>query len=99
NGWNARDCGERGGGKHLLQSGHGSSPWLVDCFPGIADGRKFQARASRIMLKGVSVARRKRLKPPALATSRNLASPAWAPSARPTSWSSDVGVQTMVEPA
>jgi hypothetical protein len=44
-----------------------------------------QARTSKIMLKGVSVARRKRLKPASVATCRSLRSPAWAPSPRPTS--------------
>jgi hypothetical protein len=39
-----------------------------------------QGRASRIMLNGVSVARRILVKPPAVMTSRSLASPACAPS-------------------
>jgi len=42
-------------------------------------------RASRIMLNGVSVARLTLRKPPAVMTSHNLASPACAPSAAPTS--------------
>ena len=54
-------------------------------------------RTSSTRLNGVSVARRKRVKPPAVTTSRNRASPAWAPSARPTSWSRDAGVQTSVD--
>jgi len=44
-----------------------------------------QACASKIMLKGVSVARRKRLKPASVTTWRNLPSPAWAPSPNATS--------------
>ncbi len=36
-----------------------------------------QGRASRIMLNGVSVARRTFAKPPAVMTSRSFASPAW----------------------
>jgi DNA-binding CsgD family transcriptional regulator len=41
------------------------------------------------MLNGVSATRRKWVKPPALTTSAILASPAWAPSASPTSWDSE----------
>src|ERR1700750_1453813 len=59
----------------------------------------FQARASRIMLKGVSAARRMFPKPPAPITSRSLASPACAPNAAPTSWDRDVGTHTRVEAA
>jgi hypothetical protein len=44
-----------------------------------------QACTSKIILNGVSVARRKRLKPASVATWRNLPSPAWAPSPRATS--------------
>src|SRR5450631_2248583 len=44
-----------------------------------------QERTSKIMLNGVSVARRKRLKPASVATWRNLPSPAWAPSPKATS--------------
>ena len=54
-------------------------------------------RASSTMLKGVSVARRKRRKPPAVTTSRSRASPACAPSASPTSCASDAGVQMSVD--
>src|SRR3981081_1837178 len=43
-----------------------------------------QARTSKIILNGVSVARRKRLKPASVATWRNLPSPACAPSPSPT---------------
>jgi hypothetical protein len=47
--------------------------------------RRAQGRASRIRLKGVSVARRKREKPPCVTTtSRSRASPACAPSAGPS---------------
>lgn len=42
-------------------------------------------RASSTRLKGVSVARLKRVKPPAVTTSRRRASPACAPSAKPPS--------------
>jgi len=41
--------------------------------------------ASNTMLKGVSVVLLNRVKPPAATTSRILPSPAWAPSASPTS--------------
>ena len=58
-----------------------------------------QGRASRIMLNGVSVARRILVKPPAVMTSRSLASPACAPSAEPTSCDSEVGTQIIVEAA
>ena len=39
------------------------------------------------------------MKPPAVTTSRIRASPAWAPSASPTSCDSDAGVQSSVENA
>jgi hypothetical protein len=58
-----------------------------------------QGRASRIILNGVSVARRILVKPPAVMTSRSLASPACAPSADPTSCDSEVGTQIIVEAA
>ena len=54
-------------------------------------------RASNTMLNGVSAARRKRVIPPAVTTSRMRASPAWAPSASPTSCDSEAGVQRSVE--
>jgi hypothetical protein len=47
------------------------------------------------MLNGVSAARRNRLKPAAVTTSLILASPAWAPSASPTSCDSEAGVQAV----
>jgi len=56
-----------------------------------------QGRASKIILKGVSVARLTLLKPPAPMTSRNFASPACAPRAAPTSCASEVGTHTIVE--
>src|SRR5262249_43835846 len=56
-------------------------------------------RASSTRLKGVSVARRKRVKPADGTISRRRASPACAPSARPTSCASDAGVQTSVDAA
>lgn len=40
----------------------------------------FHGRASRMMLVGVSAARRTWVKPAWLSTSRRVASPAWAPS-------------------
>ena len=59
-----------------------------------------QSRASRIMLNGVSVARRKRVKPPPWVTiSRSRPSPACAPSAAPVSCESEVGTQIIVEAA
>jgi hypothetical protein len=58
-----------------------------------------QGLASRIMLSGVSMARRTLWNPPWAITSRNLASPACAPRAAPTSCDIDVGKQIMVEPA
>src|SRR5579862_10027748 len=48
------------------------------------------------MLNRVSVARRKRVSPPATTTSRIRASPACAPSANPTSCDSDAGVHKSV---
>src|SRR5437870_11971083 len=42
-------------------------------------------RASRIRLNGVSVARRNRVNPPCVTTSRKRDSPAWAPRPSPTS--------------
>ena len=47
-------------------------------------------RASSTRLNGVSVARRKRVKPASSSTSRRRASPACAPSAAPTSWASEL---------
>src|SRR5215468_7695717 len=64
---------------------------------GVPSDRQPQGRASSTKLKGVSVARRKRVKPPAVTTCRSRASPACAPSPSPTSWLSDAGVQTIVE--
>src|SRR5258708_5811888 len=55
--------------------------------------------ASSTMLKGVSAARRTRLKPPSMITFVRRASPACAPSARPTSCASEAGVQTTVDAA
>jgi len=60
-------------------------------------GRRLYARASSTMLNGPSVARRMRLKPPSRMTSESFASPAWAPRPSPTSWSSEVGTQIIVE--
>ena len=58
-----------------------------------------QGRASSTRLKGVSVARRTRENPAAVSTSRSRVSPACAPSARPTCWARDPGVQSIVDPA
>jgi hypothetical protein len=63
------------------------------------NGEVRQGRASRIMLNGVSAARRTLEKPPLTMTSRSFASPAWAPSAAPTSCDLDVGRQIIVEAA
>ena len=48
-------------------------------------------------LNGVCVARRKCEKPPVVTTSRKRFSPAWAPSASPTSCESEAGVQSSVD--
>jgi len=49
------------------------------------------------MLKGVSVARLKRLNPAELTTLRMFDSPACAPRHNPTSWDREQGVQSNVE--
>ena len=54
---------------------------------------------SSTRLNGVSADRRTRLRPPSFSTSVRRCSPAWAPSASPTSWLSEAGVQSIVEPA
>ena len=69
---------------------------VADCSAAAAR-RAGYGLASRMRLNGVSVARRTRVNPPCLSTSVSCASPAWAPSARPTSWASDAGVQITVE--
>src|SRR3954467_12642284 len=56
-----------------------------------------QGFASRTMLNGVSATRRNVVKPALVTMSRSRASPAWAPSAAPTSWDSELGVQSSVE--
>ena len=56
-----------------------------------------QGRASETMLNGVSVARRKRLKPAEVTTSRMRASPDCAPRQSPTSCDRDEGVHSSVE--
>ena len=56
-------------------------------------------RASSTRLNGVSVARRNRVNPASAATSPSRCSPACAPRPRPTSWSSEAGVQISVEAA
>ncbi len=61
------------------------------------DGRDRHGLASRMRLNGVWVARRTRLKPAARSTSPSRRSPACAPRPRPTSWSSDPGVQITVD--
>ena len=54
-------------------------------------------RASKTRLNGVCAARRNRVKPAAVTVLRMRSSPACAPSAAPTSWARDAGVQIMVE--
>src|SRR5882757_1112938 len=61
--------------------------------PESAISTRLQSLASSTMLKGVSAARRTRLKPPSMMTFLRRASPACAPSARPTSCASEAGVQ------
>ena len=58
-----------------------------------------QGRASSTRLKGVSAARRNRVKPASVATFFKRASPAWAPSAVPTSCDREFGVQSIVDAA
>ena len=58
-----------------------------------------QGRASKTILNGVSVALRTLPKPPCVIADESLAKPACAPSAAPTGWSSEVGMQIMVEAA
>ncbi len=68
--------------------------------PGLFECRQaqiFYGRASKIILNGVSAARRNRVNPAFERTSRRRRSPACAPRARPTSWLSDAGVQIIVE--
>lgn len=72
----------------------GQGPAIAAC-----NGPARYGRASRIRLNGVSVARRKRVNPPAVTTCRSRSSPAWAPSANPTSCDSDAGVQIIVDAA
>src|SRR5579885_933484 len=64
---------------------------------GVVENPQLYGRASKTMLNGVSVARRKRVNPADVTTSRSLASPACAPNPSPTSWSSDAGTHTSVE--
>src|ERR1700728_758931 len=59
--------------------------------------RHCHGRASKTMLNGVSAALRNRVKPAVVTTSLIRASPAWAPSASPTSWDSEAGVHSSVE--
>ena len=63
------------------------------------DPSRLQCVASSTKLKGVSVARRKLLKPASAKTWRSRRSPACAPSPRPTSCDSEFGVQMQVEAA
>jgi len=69
-------------------------PWSMKACPNRPYGR-----ASNTALKGVAATRRNCVKPAAVTTSRILASPAWAPSARPTSCDSEHGVHKSVEKA
>ena len=61
------------------------------------DGCHAYGLASRMMLNGVSVARRTWLNPASRSTMASWRSPAWAPSPRPTSCASDPGVQITVD--
>ena len=56
-----------------------------------------QGLASSTKLKGVSAARRNRLKPPWVTTSFRRCSPACAPRQAPTSWERDAGVHMNVD--
>ncbi len=67
--------------------------------PALTRRARRYGRTSRTRLNGVSAVRRTRLKPPSLSTSVSRCSPACAPSASPTSWLSEFGVQSMVEAA
>jgi hypothetical protein len=58
---------------------------LLRSLASLAVDRITYGRASRIMLNGVSAARRTRVKPPFDRTSLKRRSPACAPKARPTS--------------
>lgn len=85
-----RPCGETG------RRAHGPAP----CPGGRSlcrAGAPAQALTSKTMLNGVSVARRKRLKPASSATLRSRISPACAPSPSPTSCDSEAGVQIIVD--
>ena len=85
-------------GENLLP--HGLPAQMRDCRGNIAPlALHHYGRASRIMLKGVSVARLTPRMPPAVMTSRSLVSPACAPRAAPTSCDSEVGIHTIVEAA
>src|SRR4029453_12582328 len=81
----------------------GRGQWVARCLigtrPGGQVGWTAYFLASRIRLNGVSVARRNRVKPASANTRASRASPAWAPSARPTSCEREFGVQTMVDAA
>src|SRR5204862_375959 len=61
------------------------------------DGRDRHGLASRMRLNGVWVARRTLLKPASASKAASRRWPACAPSPRPTSWSSDPGVQITVD--
>jgi len=58
---------------------------------------RFYGRASKMRLKGVWAARRKRRKPAAVMTSPMRFSPAWAPRAAPTSYEREAGTQSRAE--
>ncbi len=78
----------------------GGDAWGVRANGMLDGGRALlgdQGLASSTKLTGVSAARRNRVNPAPVATSRSLASPACAPSARAPSWSSAFGVQSSVE--
>ncbi len=84
---------------------HSAKTWRTPCLVlrGLATPAVFQewpsiyGRASYTMLNGVSVARRNRLNPAVVTTSRMRDSPAWAPRHNPTSCDREHGVHSKVE--
>ena len=65
----------------------------------LGSGALTHGRASSTRLNGVAVARRTRVNPPAVSTSRRRVSPACVPRPRPTSCDSEAGTQIIVEAA
>src|SRR5580704_4675519 len=77
--------------------GHGNLLALSDGFRWFSCVVGGQGRASKTTLNGVSVARRKRVKPASSATWRMASSPAWAPRAYPPGWERALGTHRNVE--